>query len=688
MQRGRFSLAILIVAASAACSDDSVPKATDDAGPAGDAKSGADLLDPKGLGLTVRCPGASGCASNSGDLYAGAAAVSISPAGFEAARISYFKEEGFCPSPTPAAPYGLTRCGQLDDQAMFVRKDCGGDGVCPGDKITTRKTCDTSTPCPAGLTCDTAAKRCVLSYVAPDADGSESDGQPDWFLDCGRDRVCPCQDPTGQPASHGKDGKTCLPGHAVNKAYQAADADGSEGNGKFEGIWMGGFDGNHPLIGVHDAIWARALVLRTGDVTVAMVSLDLVGLFYDRVKEIRAKVAAKAKAAGVDYVLVSSTHAHEGPDTMGQWGITKNDIPTASGVDKAYMDLVIEKSAQAVATAAAGLKKASLKVGTVRTPREGYVRDSRDPQIFDLEMTVLQLTEATGGAAISTLVHWGNHPEVLSDNNNYLTSDFAHYLREALEKGLPAQGTHKALPAAGGTAIYLQGAVGCLMTPLGITITDRAGVAQSSSDWAKSRALGDNLAMQAHAALAKADTPKNPALSVIAKELLIPAENTQLMMVLKLKIFDREVTGYNPSLPVDKNNRPKIRTELALLKLGPITLFSLPGEADPETMVGGYDGKHSYGASMVDANNKNPPDLTKAPKGPYLKEKVPGTYKMMVGLGNDEIGYLVPRWNWQLGTPPYMSEAPGDHYTEVNSLGPDTVGLLLSAYDSLLKSLP
>ena len=568
---------------------------------------------------------------------------------------------------------------------MFVRKDCGADGLCPGDKLTTRKTCGATQKCPAGLTCNLTAKRCILTYATPDADGSESDGQPDWFLDCGRDRVCPCVDARGQPAYFGKDGKTCLKGHTANKTYKAADADGSEGNGKFEGIWMGGFDGNHPLLGVNDPLWARALVLRTGDTTVAIVSLDLVGLFYDRVKEIRAKVEAKAKAAGIDHVLVSSTHNHEGPDTMGQWGVTKSGIPTGSGVDKAYMALVIEKSAQAVATAAAGLKKATLKAGKVTTPREGYIRDSRDPQIFDLELTALRLTEASGAKPIATLVHWGQHPEVLSDSNNYLSSDFPHYLREALEKGLPAKGSNKALPALGGTAIYLQGALGCLMTPLGITITDRAGVGQSKSNWAKTRALGENLAMQTHAALAVATTPKDPALSVAAKELLLPAENTQLIMSFQLKIYDREVTGYNPKLPVDKNNRPKIRTELSFIRLGPVTFFSLPGEADPETMVGGYDGKHSYGASLVDKNNPNPPDLTKAPKGPYLKEKIPGTYKMMVGLGNDEIGYLVPKWNWQLGTPPYMSEAKGDHYTETNSLGPDTVGKLLKAYEGLLK---
>ncbi len=669
-----------------ACSDDDTTSPAADAGAAADT-GGKKPIDPSSLGLSVRCPGAAGCMNNSGDLYVGMSARKISPRGFEAARIAYFKEEGFCPTPTPAAPFGLTRCGKLDDQAMFLRKDCGTDGVCKGDEITTRKACDSKTPCSAGLTCDAAAKRCKLKYSAPDADGSEGDGQPDWFLDCGRDRVCPCKDAAGQPAYFGKDGKTCLTGHSSNSAWTAADADGSEGNGTFDGIWMGGFDGNHPLLGVNDEIWARALVLRSGDVTVAIVSLDLVGFFYDRVKEVRAKVAADAKAAGIDYVLISSTHQHEGPDTMGQWGVTKNDIPTSTGVDRAHMKLVIQQTAAAISDAAAGLKKATVKVGQVTTPREGYIRDSRDPQIFDLDLVAMHFSEASGSKPIGSLVHWGNHPEVLSDTNNYLTSDYAHYLREALEKGLPAAGKHKALPALGGTALYLQGAVGCLMTPLGVKITDRAGVVQSKSDWAKSRALGENLAAQAHAALAKGVTLDRPGVSAVAKELLLPVLNTQFVMVMQLKIFEREVTGYNPNLPVDKNNQPKIRTDIGVIRLGPVTFYSLPGEADPEINVGGYDGKFSYGANLVDKTNPNPPDLTGAPKGPYLKQQVPGTYKMLVGLGNDELGYLVPEWNYQLGTPPYMSEAKGDHYEETNSLGPGTVKRLLDAYAELLKHL-
>ena len=47
---------------------------------------------------------------------------------------------------------------------------------------------------------------------------------------------------------------------------------------------------------------------------------------------------------GFSYVLISSTHNHEGPDTLGLWGPS----PFKSGVNPAYMKLVQEQIIKAV----------------------------------------------------------------------------------------------------------------------------------------------------------------------------------------------------------------------------------------------------------------------------------------------------------------------------------------------------
>ena len=81
---------------------------------------------------------------------------------------------------------------------------------------------------------------------------------------------------------------------------------------------------------------------------------------------------------------------------------------------------------------------------------------------------------------------------------------------------------------------------------------------------------------------------------------------------------------------------------------------------------------------LIDPNNPNPPDVDAAPQGPYIKDRMGGTYRWIIGLGNDEVGYLVPPYDYILDErSPYISEAPGDHYEETNSIGPSTVPAVL-----------
>ena len=43
-------------------------------------------------------------------------------------------------------------------------------------------------------------------------------------------------------------------------------------------------------------------------------------------------------------------------------------------------------------------------------------------------------------------------------------------------------------------------------------------------------------------------------------------------------------------------------------------------------------------------------------------------HKWIIGLGNDELGYFVPSYNYQLSeTSPYFQQAEGDHYEETSA---------------------
>ena len=58
----------------------------------------------------------------------------------------------------------------------------------------------------------------------------------------------------------------------------------------------------------------------------------------------------------------------------------------------------------------------------------------------------------------------------------------------------------------------------------------------------------------------------------------------------------------------------------------------------------------------------------------------------MLWLANDEIGYVIPPYDFVLSdVGPYVLNADGDHYEETNSLGPETFPLLDAEAAALLE---
>lgn len=594
---------------------------------------------PVGKPPEAFCPGAPGCeAGADGTFRAGIAAVSIAPTGWERPRPEYLEARGDdCPEGSPVDRTGTPRCGALSATAF---KDCGADAVCPGD----------------------------ASYQGPDADGTENDGVPDWFLDCGRDHLCP-----GAPG------------------YAGPDVDGSEGDGAFQGFTLAGFGNNIVMDGIHDALQARAVVFENGDVSVAMVVLDVVGLFRDDVLKVRERVKKALPDGGPDYVLVSSTHTHEGPDTMGQWGLREGLLPVR-GVDDAWLkDVVLAGAAQAVVDAYTSRRPARLFVTQVRLgPVSNEVLfDERDPFITDDTVTVVKLTEAASGLPIGTVVSWGNHPETLANTNNLASADFVWALREAMEQGVKTSAGQLLAPGAGGTSVFFNGAVGGMMSSLHANPSSVDGQPTAPRSFAKARAVGEKVALVALGALGHATEVPSPPIAYGAQTLKLKVENEVFQLVFgNLDLFRRRLYDYEPGKPLSDTNYPHVMTEVAKVQVGGLRFLAVPGELLPELAVG-YDASYSIGNPLVRASNPNPPDMSLAPGPPYLKQQLAGEWGCVVGLANDELGYLIPPFAYVLDAEqPYFKQAPGHHYEETNSLGPSAVPALLAAYVELLAWEP
>jgi hypothetical protein len=432
-----------------------------------------------------------------------------------------------------------------------------------------------------------------------------------------------------------------------NSRYEPGKGDTYEDrnhNGDFDFVWMGGFDENRPAQGVNDPLWTRAIAFRHGSVTLVLVSIDSVGLTHERFITLRK--AVEHARPGITYIAASATHTHQGPDTMGIWSYR----PIFGRFDEAYVDGIVARTRDAVIEAVDRLQPAEAVIATEHLEAQGHVVDSRMPQVYDHHLNAARFVKPGTSETIATLVSWGNHPEAMGSENPLLSSDFAHYWRDGLERGVAGPGGIEGL---GGTSVFVQGPVGGLMTPLGLEVPDRAGhTVHKANGVGKARALGENLAIRTITLLtsdrATRDTDRTIAGAV--KTIFVPIEGTYRIPVMLGLIHPGWYDG-------------TAKSEVSALRIGGIEIVTIPGEVYPEIIDGGIESPEGgdYPGTPVEV--------------PPLRPEMRGAVNMVFNLASDEIGYIIPRTQWD-EKPPYtygLKEAP---YGEVNSTSPGAAGIV------------
>lgn len=421
-------------------------------------------------------------------------------------------------------------------------------------------------------------------------------------------------------------------------------------------VYMAGFGNNRKATKVHDAISARAVVLGDGSLKIALVSVDVVGIFLPTVEQIREKLP------GFKYVLVSATHNHEGPDTLGLWGPT----PLQSGVDPEYLKKVESGCIDAVKAAEKALKPATARIGTASDP--SLIRDSRLPNVPHDEIVALRFEDPATKKPLGILVQWNCHPETLDSKNTEITADFIHYTVAYLSK---SQGC----PVA-----YFTGTVGGLMTTLRLPIKDEKGIELKDATFEKADRYGTLVGQLAEKAL-KTGTPLTLVpFEARSREILVPVENYLYRVGWQVGTLNRQLYPWegtpNPKqfVPTKDVSKPAaVKTEVGYVKLGDLEIAVIPGEIYPELVLGKVQDPVDAGADFPDA-----------PIEPSIYGQFKGKHKMIVGLGNDELGYIIPKRQWD-EKPPFCYGLKKAQYGEGNSVGPEAAPVICGTFKELVK---
>ena len=218
--------------------------------------------------------------------------------------------------------------------------------------------------------------------------------------------------------------------------------------------------------------------------------------------------------------------------------------------------------------------------------------------------------ETPKGETIAVLINFALHPEVLWSDNTLITADFPNYLYATVEEEL------------GGVALFFNGALGGMVTP-----------DVEEHTFKESERIGRTLAEAALKAL-RGEAEKqsrDSGLTVKRETLSLPVENQKFKTLHSLGVIKRSIQNY------------EITTELYHVEVGDAEIITIPGEALPEI-------------------------------GLELKAKMTGSIKFLIGLTNDEIGYIIPEEEW----------SPG-RYEESMSLGPRTGTLMMRKILEMLQ---
>lgn len=428
-------------------------------------------------------------------------------------------------------------------------------------------------------------------------------------------------------------------------------------------VFLAGFGKNRVAKGIHDPLMARAIALHDGQNKIAIVCVDVVGLFHPVVERIRQRLP------GFSYVLVSSTHNHEGPDTLGLWGPS----PFQSGVDPAYLKKIEDGVIKAIQQADRELQGASARIGVVQAPE--LVRDSREPYVKHDDLVALQFADARG-KKLGIVAQWNCHPEDMSDRNTQITADFVWATVAHLQEkhGCPV--------------VYLTGTVGGLMTTLSMEVKDAHGVPLKSGTFERTERYGRLVGLAADKALRQARPAALTPFTIQRREIYLPIDNQLYLLGWKLGVLDRQsyrwIGDVNKAEPLaaagetDKKQdaapvRKCMKTEIARLRLGELDVAGIPGEIYPELVLGKVQDPPDAGA-----------DYPMSASEPSIYGQLQGPYRMIVGLANDEIGYIIPKRQWDEKAP-YCYGRKRAQYGEENSLGPETAPLLCEAFRALTK---
>ncbi len=413
--------------------------------------------------------------------------------------------------------------------------------------------------------------------------------------------------------------------------------------------YLAGFGRGVRAYDVLDDIFVRSVYFcddESGKGGVVTAVIDCIGICNKDINEIRTRVQRYLPPGSISSINIMSTHVHSAPDTQGLWG-----KGISCGVNKRFMKYLKEAAAECIRNSFLNAKRGDLFFGKILT--QGMILDNRLPEVHDDHLNRLRFVPEDGSAELYIL-NIGCHPELLGENHHMISADWPCYMgRYIAEK-------------TGAEFAFFNGAIGAI-TNMGMDEVYSGRLKGIEAMPAFGKKMGEY-------ALAVKDEVAVPVkLAVHRVERLLSVENKTFALAAKLHLITNDVINVD-AVRYNKG----IITEVSLLEIGNIRILLVPGELFPELALGGCFG------SDESATGKNY-------LYPAIFDMLGNGEKLIFGLANDQIGYIIPDNDFYISPKkPYAFWAiPDDchgraHYEETTCSGPFAAEMLRDATEQLV----
>jgi hypothetical protein len=206
-----------------------------------------------------------------------------------------------------------------------------------------------------------------------------------------------------------------------------------------EPVRMSGYAARtEPFKGVHDDIYASAVVFDNGLIKTCIITADVIGFSHEYVDQTKGMIETET-GISAENILITAAHNHGGPTTRAYGGeATEYEVNYVETLQKKMVQIVKDSEGK-LQPVKIGVAKGTCKMNVNRRARhaEGGIWLGRNPEgICDDEVGVIRLDNMEG-TTIGLLVNWPCHATTGGQENYMITGDWPGAAAREVEKAYP-----------------------------------------------------------------------------------------------------------------------------------------------------------------------------------------------------------------------------------------------------------